>query len=54
MSGMSIDESNKSDQSEYEFKQKKNVVQQRNSVQSNKNISPTMFSQSMQYTKDTR
>ena len=48
---MSIEESNKSDQSEYEFRQKKSNIQ-RNSVHSSKQIAPKNFSQSMQYTRE--
>lgn len=55
VSGMSIDESNKSDQSEFEFRQKKSssVIKQRASVQSNKHLpgNHSKFTQSMEYPK---
>lgn len=47
---MSIDESNKSDQSEFEFRQKKKPTQ-RSTVQSNNYLPNKNFTQSMQYNR---
>lgn len=49
-SGMSIDESNKSNESEFEFRQKKKPSQ-RTTVQPNNYLPNKNFTQSMQYNR---